>query len=202
MKNSEVKRVWNWFTIADIEREEMWLNEMAASGWLLEEWDGGLRYTFRRGEHGKWLYKIDMAEDGAKGLEGEEYIAFLNECGIEVACRHKKWLFLRKKVSDGPFDAADALYSRLRITNKVYSYAIRALCYLVVICFAAISLSILGSNLFEGNFFEGSIRDFFDGASTGLGLGLTLGLTIFYVPAITKLRKKMDKLINEIGVKN
>ena len=29
MKSSEVKCVWNWFTIADIEREEKWLNEMA-----------------------------------------------------------------------------------------------------------------------------------------------------------------------------
>ena len=43
MKNSEVKRVWNWFTIADVEREEKWLNEMAAAGWLLEKWNGNFR---------------------------------------------------------------------------------------------------------------------------------------------------------------
>ncbi len=197
MKSSEVKRVWNWFTIADVEREEKWLNEMAAAGWLLEKWNGRHRYTFHRGERGAWLYKIDMVEDGAKGLDGEEYITFLNECGIEVACRHKRWLFLRKRVSDGPFDAADALYSRLRITNKVYGYATRALCYMVVICFAAIMISILGRNLTSGN-----LHDIFEGMSIGLGLGLTLGLSLFYVPAITKLRKKMDKLVKEIGVKN
>lgn len=197
MKNSEVKRVWNWFTIADIEREEKWLNEMAAAGWLLEAWNGGCRYTFRRGERGAWLYKIDMVEGDARGLDGEEYVSFLGECGIEVACRHKKWLFLRKRIVDGPFDTADALYSRLRITNKVYGYAIRALCYMVVICFAAMMLSMLGRNLTEG-----SLRDFCEGVSIGLGLGLTLGLTLFYVPAITKLRKQMDSLVNEIGIKN
>ena len=197
MKSNEVKCVWNWFTIADIEREEKWLNEMASAGWLLEKWDGCFRYTFRRGERGAWLYKIDMVEDGAKGLDGEEYVAFLDECGIEVACRHKQWLFLRKRVVDGPFATAAALYSRLRITNKVYGYAIRALCYLAVICFVATALSMLGRSLTEGN-----LHDFFEGVSTGLGLGLTLGLTLFYVPAITKLRKQMDKLIQEIGVKN
>ncbi len=197
MKNNEVKKVWNWFTIADVEREEKWLNEMAAAGWLLEKWDGGFRYTFRRGERGAWLYKIDMVEGDAKGLNGEEYIAFLNECGIEVACRHKDWLFLRKPAVDGPFDADDALYSRLRITNKVYGYATRALCYMVAICFVAIMLSMLGRDLTEGN-----LHDFFEGMSIGLGLGLTQGLTIFYVPAITKIRKKMDKLVKEIGVKN
>ena len=197
MEKYEIKKVWNWFTIADIEREEKWLNEMAAAGWLLENWNGTFRYTFRRGERGAWLYKIDMVEDDAKGLEGEEYISFLNECGIEVACRHKRWLFLRKRAVDGPFDAEDALYSRLRITNKVYSYAIRALCILVIICFAAMGLSIAGSNVCSG-----ALRDFFEGVSMGLGIGLILGLTLFYVPAITKIRKKMDRLVREIGVKN
>lgn len=197
MENYEVKKVWNWFTIADVEREEEWLNEMAAAGWLLEAWDGLFRYTFRRGEKGVWLYKIDLVEDDAKGLDGQEYINFLNECGIEVACRYKRWLFLRKKAVDGPFDTEDALYSRLRITNKVCSYAVRALCILVTMCFVAMVLSIVGRNICSD-----ALRDFFEGVSAGLGIGLTLGLAIFYVPAITKVRKKMDKLVREIGVKN
>ena len=121
----------------------------------------------------------------------------IGECGIEVACRHKEWLFLRKRAVDGPFDTTDALYSRLRITNRVYGYATRALCYLVVICFVAMSISMLGRSLTDGN-----IHDFFEGVSIGLGLGLTWGLTLFYVPAITKLRKQMDRLVKEIGIKN
>ena len=197
MKNSEVKRVWNWFTIADVEREEKWLNEMAAAGWLLEKWNGNFRYTFRRGERGAWLYKIDMIDDEERGLDGEVYINFLNECGIEVAYRYKKWLFLRKRAVDGPFDTANDLYSRLRITNKVYSYSIRVLCYLVVTCFVTIAISMLGYNLLEGN-----LRYFFEGISTGAGFGLVLGLTFSFIPAITKLRKKMDRLVREIGVKN
>ncbi len=197
MKNSEVKRVWNWFTVADVEREEKWLNEMAAAGWLLEKWNGNFRYTFRRGERGAWLYKIDMIDDEERGLDGEVYINFLNECGIEVAYRYKKWLFLRKRAVDGPFDTANDLYSRLRITNKVYSYSIRVLCYLVVACFVTIAISMLGYNLFEGN-----LRYYFEGISTGAGFGLVLGLTFFFLPAITKLRKKMDRLVREIGVKN
>ena len=197
MKNSEVKRVWNWFTIADVEREEKWLNEMAAAGWLLEKWNGNFRYTFRRGERGAWLYKIDMIDDEERGLDGEVYINFLNECGIEVAYRYKKWLFLRKRAVDGPFDTANDLYSRLRITNKVYSYSIRVLCYLVVTCFVTIAISMLGYNLLEGN-----LRYFFEGISTGAGFGLVLGLTFFFIPAITKIRKEMDRLVREIGVKN
>ena len=197
MKNSEVKRVWNWFTIADVEREEKWLNEMSAAGWLLEKWNGNFRYTFRRGERGAWLYKIDMVDEEERGLDGETYINFLNECGIEVAYRYKKWLFLRKRAVDGPFDTANDLYSRLRITNKVYSYSIRVLCYLVVACFVTIAISMLGYNLLEGN-----LRYFFEGISTGAGFGLVLGLTFFFIPAITKIRKEMDRLVREIGVKN
>ena len=197
MKNSEVKRVWNWFTIADVEREEKWLNEMAAAGWLLEKWNGNFRYTFRRGERGAWLYKIDMIDDEERGLDGETYINFLNECGIEVAYRYKKWLFLRKRAVDGPFDTANDLYSRLRITNKVYSYSIRVLCYLVVACFVIIAISMLGYNLLEGN-----MRYFFEAISTGAGFGLVLGLTFSFIPAITKIRKEMDRLVREIGVKN
>ena len=197
MKNSEVKRVWNWFTIADVEREEKWLNDMSAAGWLLEKWNGNYRYTFRRGERGAWLYKIDMIDEEERGLDGETYINFLNECGIEVAYRHKKWLFLRKRAVDGPFDTANDLYSRLRITNKVYSYSIRVLCYLVVACFVTIAISMLGYNLLDGN-----LRYFFEGISTGAGFGLVLGLTFSFIPAITKLRKKMDRLVREIGVKN
>ena len=197
MKNSEVKRVWNWFTIADVEREEKWLNEMAAAGWLLEKWNGNFRYTFRRGERGAWLYKIDMIDDEERGLDGEVYINFLNECGIEVAYRYKKWLYLRKRAVDGPFDTANDLYSRLRITNKVYSYSIRVLCYLVVACFVTIARSMLGYNLLEGN-----LRYYFEGISIGAGFGLVLGLTFSFIPAITKIRKEMDRLVREIGVKN
>ena len=197
MKNSEVKRVWNWFTIADVEREEKWLNEMSAAGWLLEKWNGNFRYTFRRGERGAWLYKIDMIDDEERGLDGETYINFLNECGIEVAYRYKKWLYLRKRAVDGPFDTANDLYSRLRITNKVYSYSIRVLCYLVVACFVIIAISMLGYNLLEGN-----MRYFFEAISTGAGFGLVLGLTFSFIPAITKIRKEMDRLVREIGVKN
>lgn len=197
MKNQELKKVWNWFTIADVEREEKWLNDMSAAGWLLEDWNGSFRYTFRRGERGAWLYKIDMIDDEERGLDGEAYINFLNECGIEVAYRHKKWLFLRKRTVDGPFDAADALYSRLRITNKIYSYAIRVLCIFVVICFVAMLLSLIGSSIFTG-----SLGDFLEGIGMGCGLGLAQGLAIFYIPIITRIRKRMDRLVREIGVKN
>jgi hypothetical protein len=138
-----------------------------------------------------------MIDDEERGLDGETYINFLNECGIEVAYRHKKWLFLRKRAVDGPFDTANDLYSRLRITNKVYSYSIRVLCYLVVSCFVTIAISMLGYNLLEGN-----LRYFFEGISTGAGFGLVLGLTFFFIPAITKIRKEMDRLVREIGVKN
>ena len=48
MEKKESKKVWRFYTIADYEKEENFLNEMARDGWNLTA-VGFCRYIFRRG---------------------------------------------------------------------------------------------------------------------------------------------------------
>jgi len=34
---NEIKKVFRWFWVWDFEKEERWLNEMAAQGWALKK---------------------------------------------------------------------------------------------------------------------------------------------------------------------
>ena len=51
----KTKRCFNYFTIADFEREERWLNEMSRRGWNFVS-TNGLIYRFEAGQAGEYLY--------------------------------------------------------------------------------------------------------------------------------------------------
>ena len=53
----ERKTVTKWFWVWQFEKEEEWLNEMAANGWVLES-VGFCRYTFVRCEPGTYSVRI------------------------------------------------------------------------------------------------------------------------------------------------
>ena len=61
MEKKDIKKLWRFYTIADYEREESFLNEMARAGWNLTA-VGFCRYIFRRGNAGEFIYKLDMVE--------------------------------------------------------------------------------------------------------------------------------------------
>ena len=55
----ERKTMTRWFWVWQFEKEEEWLNEMAASGWALES-VGFCRYTFVRCEPGEYTVRTEM----------------------------------------------------------------------------------------------------------------------------------------------
>ena len=75
----KTKRCLNYFTIADFEREERWLNEMSRRGWNFVS-TNGLIYRFEAGQAGEYLYKIELPDESRAGGNGE-YERFLTECG-------------------------------------------------------------------------------------------------------------------------
>ena len=192
------KKVWNFFTIAQWEEEEQWLNEMARNGYNLVGVNGFVRYVFEQGRPGEYIYKLDLPDNLEHGLDGKAYCNFLTECGIEVVCKQKQWLFLRKKAADGPFDEQNDMFAKLKMTNKAYSYAIRTLSMLLRIFAILLCVNILGlvfmQNIVSAELLEGVIM--------GIGIGAIIALTLVWVPLINSLRKKMNALVNEIGVKH
>lgn len=191
------KKVWNFFTIAQWEEEEQWLNDMARNGWHLVRINCLLRYVFEKGTPGEYIYKLDLPDNLEHGMDEQAYCSFLAECGIDVVCKQKQWLYLRKKATDGPFAEKDDLFAKLQMTNKAYSYAIRTLSMLLRIF--AVMIAIFGIALCVVSHPE--ISALFEGVIMGIGEGAIIAITLIWVPLINSLRKKMNSLIAEIGIK-
>ena len=189
------KKVWNFFTIAQWEEEEQWLNEMARNGYNLVDVKCFVRYIFEQGTPGEYIYKLDLPDNLEHGMDSYAYCNFLKECGIDVVCRQKQWLFLRKKAADGPFNEQGDMFAKLKMTNKAYSYAIRILSRLLRTFAILIFVDILVMCLIGHSDILASIV-------CGIGIGAIFALTIVWVPLMDSLRKKMNTLINEIGVKH
>ena len=191
----EMKKVWRFYNIAEYEQEEQWINEMAKEGWQLTA-IGFCRYIFRRGTPGEYIYKLDVVERTASDEVKESYFNFLTECGIRVVGEFKDWIYLQKKAADGPFDMKDDTYAKLRTVNKVYSFAVRTLCKLLKIFAAVVIICSLGQML-SSNY---AIQELFGGIMGGCAISAIITLAILWVPILRKLRRKVNQLIDEIGV--
>ncbi len=191
----EMKKVWRFYNIAEYEQEEQWINEMAKEGWQLTA-IGWCRYIFRRGTPGEYIYKLDVVERTASDEVKESYFNFLTECGIRVVGEFKDWIYLQKRAADGPFDMKDDTYAKLRTVNKVYSFAVRTLCKLLKIFAGVVIICCLGQML-SSNY---AIRELFGGIMFGSSTSAIIVLAILWVPILRKLRRKVNQLIDEIGV--
>ena len=196
MEKKEIKKLWRFYSIADYEKEEAFLNEMARAGWNLTA-VGFCRYIFRRGNEGEYIYKLDLVERTESDEVKESYFNFLTDCGIRVVGEFKDWIYLQKRASEGPFDMKNDKYTRLRQVNKVYSFSLRTLCNLLRI-FAGIMLVLsLLLMLMPDNVI---VTEFCNGVMLGVGVSSLIALAIIWVPIVNKLRRKVNKLIDDIGV--
>lgn len=197
MEKKEIKKLWRFYSIADYEKEEAFLNEMARAGWNLTA-VGFCRYIFRRGNEGEYIYKLDMVERTESDEVKESYFNFLTDCGIRIVGDFKDWIYLQKRASDGPFDMKNDTYAKLRQVNKVYSFSLRTVSNLLRI-FAGIVLVLILLQVFLSD--NSSLAEFCNGVILGVGVGSLIALVLIWVPIVNKLRCKVNKLIDDIGVK-
>ena len=198
MATTNIKKVWNFFTIAQWEEEEQWLNSMARNGWNLVRIDFLVRYVFERGTAGEYLYKLDLPDNLEHGMDEQQYCDFLKECGIDVVCRLKQWLYLRNKAADGPFNEKGDNLSRLKMTNKAYDYAIRILSTLLRV----FTLLLCGVILLQTVVTDFELSAILEGVMIGIGIGALIAVTVVWVPLLNRLRKKMNKLVEETTINN
>ena len=195
MEEQITKRVWRFWTIAEYEQEEQWINEMARDGWALTA-VGFCRYIFRRTRPGEFIYKLDMVERTTQDEVKESYFNFLTECGIRIVGDYKDWIYLQKRAANGPFDMKNDTYAKLRRVNKIYSFAIRTICRLL----RAFLILILLFSMMELFVEDARIIEFSRGMMAGIGIGSVCALGLIWVPIVKKLRRQVNKLIDEIGV--
>lgn len=191
----ETKRYFRYYTIADYEREQKWLNAMSRSGWNFVRTNGFI-YTFEKGTPGEYIYKIDLPNDSMTDVEVDAYYKFMEECGIEVVSSFKFWRYLRKKSADGPFDTANNTMGQLSMVNKAYGMATKMLCIMIAI-FAII---IMALNI-AISFVNGIAAEFMSGVVYGIASSAFLAMALIMVPIIQRLRTRMNELIDEIQIK-
>lgn len=115
MKYVVRKAYWNY------EKEEKWLNEMSAKGLALSDYSW-CRYVFSEAPNNEYTYRIELLENPATHAESQAYIRFLEENGVECVASYMRWIYLRKKTEEGPFDIYSDLDSKIAHLKRIRAF--------------------------------------------------------------------------------
>lgn len=107
------KTIHRTFFIWDFEKEINWLNEMSRQGWQLCR-AGFFVYEFEQGEPGEYQYQLQLLRK-----TDPDYLAFLEETGIQVVGRCLNWIYLKKKSDGQPFQIFSDLKDVIRHLDGV-----------------------------------------------------------------------------------
>lgn len=121
------KTVHKAFAVWNYDKEEKWLNEMAAKGLCLVS-VGFCRYDFEECLPGEYTVQMELLKNSPKHPESEKYIKFIEETGAEHIGNFKNWVYFRKKTADGEFK----LYSDKRSVIKQLNLIISAIALILI----------------------------------------------------------------------
>lgn len=114
------------FLVNQHEKEEKWLNEMAAKGFAMVSVRGGIFYEFKKCEPGEYTYRLELLEHNVMSPESIHYIQFVEDTGVEMIGSWIRWVYFRKKAKDGEFDLFSDLDSKvnhyIRIRNFIMPF--------------------------------------------------------------------------------
>lgn len=177
-----------WKAYWDYEKEEKWLNEMSSKGMALTDYSW-CRYVFEDTQKHEYNYRIELLENMPHHPESIAYIRFLEESGVECVASYMRWLYLRKKTSDGPFDLYTDIDSRIKHYKRIYT-----LWNTLMFAEFAIGLSNLSIGLINLKIGEKPV----DFSSVNLIMGLCLiPLGLLFLKLGMPVRRKIKKLEKE-----
>ena len=120
------------FPMWEFDKEERWLNEMAAKGLSLVS-VGLWRYEFEDSLPGEYTVCIQLLEHRCSHPESRRYIEFLEETGVEQVGAFGRWVYFRKKKATGSFELFSDTPSRLRqLTRILQLLAVLGICNLYI----------------------------------------------------------------------
>ena len=92
-----------WFWAWEYDKEEKWLDEMAAKGKALVS-ARYMTYEFEDSAPGEYAVRLEMLEHMPDSEEGKQYIEFVESTGAEFVGKVMKWVYFRKKKELGDFE--------------------------------------------------------------------------------------------------
>lgn len=114
MRKTVHKLFWIW----DYEKEEKWLNEMAAKGLSLISVKF-LTYEFENTLPGEYHVCVQVLEHTLRHPETENYIHFLEETGVQHVGTCVRQVYFRKKTADGQFELFSDKASHIKHLNRI-----------------------------------------------------------------------------------
>ena len=112
------KTIRKWFWVWDFEKEERWLNEMAAKGLCLVS-VGWCRYEFEDCVPGEYGIRLELLKEKPTHPESVKYMEFLEETGAEHVGSWWNWIYMRKKKVDGEFRLFSDYESRVQHLTRI-----------------------------------------------------------------------------------
>jgi len=112
------KVIHKWFWAWEFDKEEAWLNEMAAKGLCMIGY-GWCRYEFEPCEPGEYSIRLQMLDDPHNHPESQQYLEFLESTGAEHIGSWWKWVYLRKKKADGEFEMFSDYESKIKHLSRI-----------------------------------------------------------------------------------
>ncbi|MBX4263913.1 DUF2812 domain-containing protein [Clostridium estertheticum] len=103
---------------SDFEKEEKWLNEMSAKGMALIDYSW-CKYVFTETQNNEYTYRIELLENLPSHEKSIEYINFLEESGVEYVAKYIRWVYFRKKSSEGTFDIYSDIESKIKHYKRI-----------------------------------------------------------------------------------
>lgn len=164
--------IWNF------DKEEKWLNEMAAKGLCLVS-VGFCKYEFEDCEPGQYQICIQLLDKMPNHPESQKYIEFLEATGAEHIGSFNRWVYFRRKSTDGAFEMFSDNASRIKYLSRVINL-------LALITVANLMIGV--SNIFMAILLESSMNYF--------GL-INLALGIWGTFGTIKLIKKRKRIKQE-----
>lgn len=166
------------FFLWDFDKEEKWLNEMAAKGFALIG-VGFCKYEFEDCLPGEYRIGLQLLEKSPRNPEMQKYIEFLEETGAEHVGSFTRWVYFRKKATEGNFQLFSDNASRVKYLTSILNFIIL----------------IVGLNLYIGlyNLF---LVFFLNSTFNYIGL-LNLAIGILGIPGTVKLLKKRNCIKKE-----
>ena len=117
MRHTIRKFFWIW----DFDRDEKWLNEMAAKGLSLVS-VGFCKYEFEDSLPGEYKICLQLLDKMPRHPESKKYIDFLETTGAEQVGSFTRWVYFRKKATEGDFELFSDNDSRLKYLSSVISF--------------------------------------------------------------------------------
>lgn len=166
------------FFVWDFDKEEKWLNEMASKGLCLIS-TGFCKYEFEDCIPGEYRICLQLLEKSPRNPEMQKYIEFLEQTGAEHVGSFTRWVYFRKKASDGDFHLFSDNSSRVKYLNHMLGF---------ITLIVSLNLLIGLENL--------ALASFAGSAGNYVGF-LNLAIGLFGLPGTVKLWKKRNRIRKE-----